>query len=223
MNFPLALSLICAMFLSSIGCQSGQERQTNEDASIVNDAGDSGPISDGGVKRPPMTECAGGLFDTETLLCWQNPPRNSGSTLSVASKYCETLKSAGHTNWYLPTIEELRSLLRGCPATEPEGLCRISNNSPWENHDKECHTCMALEGPSFEGCYWDYSFQPPCTRTCLWPESISAPCVGFWSSSSATFNGKPIAWIISFETGWLDSSYIDENRLAAVRCVRKEI
>ena len=49
-----------------------------------------------------------------------------------AYKYCKELNEkyyGGHNNWRLPTIDELRSIIKNCPNMELEGKCRISEEN----------------------------------------------------------------------------------------------
>ncbi|MBR4489563.1 hypothetical protein IKP13_02915, partial [bacterium] len=44
-------------------------------------------------------------------------------TWKEAQDYCRKLDFWGET-WRLPNVDELRELMRNCPATEPGGSCR---------------------------------------------------------------------------------------------------
>ena len=52
----------------------------------------------------------GTVTDTSTGLTWQKAS-SSGNTWEQALAYCESLNLGGHTDWRLPTIKELRSLV----------------------------------------------------------------------------------------------------------------
>ena len=95
----------------------------------------------------PVEE-VGFWIDETSGLVWQDPPRDSvgtGVDFWAAADYCAGLGDGG---WRLPDINELRSLIRGCPATELGGECAIS--------DPECldisnPACWNEIGPC-EGC-----------------------------------------------------------------------
>ncbi|MBW2184498.1 MAG: DUF1566 domain-containing protein, partial [Deltaproteobacteria bacterium] len=69
--------------------------------------------------------------DTETGLCWQDPPYQKGRGLcwEAANDYCEQLIFDGHDDWWLPNITELRTLVVGCPQLETGGACPLEDGS----------------------------------------------------------------------------------------------
>jgi hypothetical protein len=53
----------------------------------------------------------GTVTDTSTGLMWQKETPDDAKTWEQALSYCENLTLGGHTDWRLPTIKELRSLV----------------------------------------------------------------------------------------------------------------
>ncbi len=141
--------------------------------------------------------------DTVTGYTWQDTPAGDTMTWQGAIDYCNNLRFDGHSDWRLPTISELRSLIRGCPATEAGGSCGVTDSclsysSCWND---PCSGCSG-GGPA-GGCYW--------------PDGMKGPCSYYWSSSERedlSYN----AWFVGFNAGSVDS-YGKVNR-NDVRCVR---
>ena len=53
----------------------------------------------------------GTILDTGTNLLWQQNSSEREMTWQEAKEYCELLTLAGHNDWRLPTIKELKSLI----------------------------------------------------------------------------------------------------------------
>ena len=53
----------------------------------------------------------GTVTDTSTGLMWQQTASSNGMTWELSLAYCEGLNLGGHTDWRLPTIKELLSLV----------------------------------------------------------------------------------------------------------------
>ena len=66
-------------------------------------------------------------------------------TWKEADSYCSDLEENGLSDWRLPNIDELRTLIQNCDLTEPGGSCRISEN-------RQClgEKCWS---PDCNGCY----------------------------------------------------------------------
>jgi hypothetical protein len=68
----------------------------------------------------------GTIFDTTTKLLWQQSPSDETFTWKEAERYCRYLTLAGHSDWRLPTIEELRLLInrKYQPTIDPIFKCK---------------------------------------------------------------------------------------------------
>lgn len=161
--------------------------------------------SESGVCEVPS--CGGGLLDISTGLCWQNPPPGGRRTWSDAVDYCDELNLGGHGpgSWHLPTISELRSIVRGCPETETGGACGVSDEClEWTECRPDCGGCASGRGPGGGGAYW--------------PDRFSGPPDFFWSSSPDHVGGSVFAWLIAFTRGHIYNQ--DKTVSVDVRCVR---
>jgi hypothetical protein len=98
---------------------------------------DADADADGDADGPAT--CSGGFLDPATSLCWEEPPDDFQRNWDAAMAYCSGLSLGGYGpgSWHLPTISELRSLIRGCPSA-------VSGGPP----------CDYLGGPGAGGAYW---------------------------------------------------------------------
>ena len=143
-------------------------------------------------------------LDPNSGLIWQNPPADNGMEWQDAIDYCDNLSLDGHSDWRLPTISELRSLIRGCRETETGGSCTIQDDGclSWSCNEN-CSGCSDNDGPA-DGCYW--------------PEEMKGPCDNYWSSSPVEDSDYSL-WIVYFYNGSMYYDvviYYDHD----VRCVR---
>ena len=141
--------------------------------------------------------------DPVSNLTWQNPPAGTFGW-SAAIEYCLDLDLGGHVDWRLPNISELRSLVRGCPATQSGGSCNVSVDSclALSCRDSSCGGCPGVPGPA-DGCYW--------------PDGMVGLCSWYWSSSAVADTGAT-SWHVGFDNGHV--SHIPVDNPLAVRCVR---
>ena len=54
------------------------------------------------------------VIDKQRHLMWQDNSASSSSDMNFedAKKYCENLDFAGHSDWYLPKLDELKSIVK---------------------------------------------------------------------------------------------------------------
>jgi hypothetical protein len=55
--------------------------------------------------------------------------RSSAMDWYKATNYCRNLREGGYSDWRLPTIDELRTLIKNCPKTVSGGSCRASDKN----------------------------------------------------------------------------------------------
>jgi len=181
---------------------------------------DRNPPHGGAVGTPKADAQAdldsGGWCDPSSGLCWQDPVDGAERTWSDAMAYCSGLSLGGYGpgSWHLPTISELRSLIRGCPASVTGGTCGVTDSCPGDGcwRRAECGGCDEYGG---SGVGRNISGQR--TTGCYWTEGLDGKCGFYWSSSSYG-GGVSDAWFVSFNTGFIFELRSDATSL--VRCVR---
>ncbi|MCP4606630.1 MAG: DUF1566 domain-containing protein [Proteobacteria bacterium] len=154
----------------------------------------------------PACDGEGIWHDTTSKLCWQDPPSRSQYGRQEAINYCNILSLRGYDDWRLPSIDELRSLIRGCLNTEPGGSCQVTDESIWLDITENCWGCRYGDGPGINGCFWSEE---------LTDDLCGAGGINqwFWSSSNSDTE-----WYILFTEAQI--SYENETLKANARCVR---
>ena len=163
-------------------------------------------------------ECRGGC-DSSANECKPSEDPDSGLTWSSralktmmwadAVNYCDDLVEGGFSDWRLPTISELRTLIQNCSISEPGGDCAVTD-------DCLNSLCWALVG---EKGYF-------CNAACSHDENGKYSKFGdedwFWSSSVKPENSN-YAWGIDFDEARFSTYNKDEGYFGGgnVRCVRK--
>ena len=146
----------------------------------------------------------GTVSDNNTGFLWQKGT-GGRKVWDAAVSYCDNLDLAGHNDWRLPNIDELRMLIVGCPATEAGGSCEVTDGCDTNCPGAEgiCREgCAIGEGP-FDGCYM--------------PLLLEDNCFAYWSSS-VDASDISRAWRLHFDrtSMYPDHMYGDYY----VRCVR---
>lgn len=150
----------------------------------------------------------GKAIDPKTGLVWQ---RDNASNLSfeAAESYCRSLNLDGEMGWVLPTIDELRTLMSGCPNSAPGGSCKVTSScrSSGCADDPVC-SCGPQGGPGEKGFYWEPG---------VWRYTGSSFGT-FWSSTSRN-DAMRRAWAIHFYSAYIFNK--NTGDLAGVRCVKR--
>jgi len=153
--------------------------------------------------------------DPDTGLMWLNPGlagvgRLWNQTWEGAKQACNNLTYAGYNDWWLPTISELRTLVRGCPDTETGGNCEITDECGNDCGSLWCRTCDESDAP-FVGCFWPHGIAN------LDIELSLSTCDAHWSSTPV-YGDYSLAYYLNFRDASVD--YISKTREYATRCVR---
>ncbi len=184
------------------------------DASLGDSAADGSDAID-----PTFVGCPvrGSWTDPATGLMWQNPPscerfcaRAEANCMALdvdGANYCDGVTWDGFTDWRLPTLNELRTLIRGNSDTVTGGSCGLTDTC-LSNQWAECGVsdCGGGEiggGPA-NGCYW--------------AASLLGPCDVYWSASRAA-DPSLHNFAVWFEFGAIGSP-LGLPWGSPVRCVR---
>ena len=138
--------------------------------------------------------------DSSSGLIWS--ARSSSSyTWSNAVSYCDNLTEGGYSDWHLPNINELRTLIKNCAGSQTGGSCAVQDPS-----------CLSSSCYS-SSCYCSYMENNGGYYSKLGDDDT----VYLWSSSTLSDN-TDIAWGVSFGPGGVDGN--DKASYNYVRCVR---
>ncbi len=197
--------LTTLIVLLSIAC--GELRRTDNTADTGNtaDSGNSGDTGDAAqcvenevrncVDFDSFERCVAGTWETISLT-------HEGREWScISPDYMTHFKAPAYcedNGWHLPTISELRTLIRNCPDTENDSTCGVTDS------------CL-----SHADCWNDTCFG--CSEDDSGKYSVFGDTSSFWSSSVLSDNTDG-AWGVTFRHGSVDGSY--RNYDGYVRCVR---
>jgi hypothetical protein len=162
--------------------------------------------------------------DSKSGLTWQVTPTSGKIQYSQVWQHCNALKWGGG-GWRVPTISELRSLIRGCVNTVPGGKCGL---------EEECSTLDSMDEPCFvnvscKGCSKN---KGPGLRDMYWPPELQGEGVRYWSATSFSMDGGYGNWVrtIDFDNASINQEMVFDLRgnpyeggemtARHVRCVR---
>lgn len=125
-----------------------------------------------------------------------------------AERYCKDLRIGKMNDWRLPTITELRSIVKGCPATVVKGKCTVQDTCYMpECRKDECKGCEEGGGTGEESLYW----QPK-----IWEHTKGWSKGVYWSATerkemidSPDAGTDRTAWTVSFLTGGIEGKSIE--------------
>lgn len=160
-----------------------------------------------------ISECCDGCFklndcwrDPVTRYVWEDPRGSWYPSLAEARAYCDDLSLAGHGpgEWHVPTIDELRTLVRGCDITAIGGDCGVTDACSSEScFNDACYGCDCETGPGFRGCYWSEYLRGECGR---------------YRSSTVDPDQPHLGWYLDFMCG-PTPAIIDVSYGTYLRCV----
>ena len=158
----------------------------------------AGPSASGG--GADSSSGAATWTDTATGREWQIEPAEGGMGWEEAKRHCASLGEG----WRLPTVGELRSLIRGCSRTRTGGGCRVTDRClPWSGcRNDDCGGCDPPGGPD-DGCFW--------------PRELAGTCIWYWSSSPDEDRPRR-AWYVFFGSASVNVNGVLGEML--VRCIR---
>jgi len=147
------------------------------------------------------------IEDTESGLFWLKDIPSDGMVWKEADKYCSELEYGGHKDWRLPTISELKTLVKGCKSGSEK--CKVSTKCLKPKCMSDNCYCTENRGPGENGFYWQKK---------IW--NYKGDDMGSFWSSSVRKNHKFFYWGISFNNGSVDNGHMESEFYA--RCVRSK-
>ena len=147
------------------------------------------PAQSGAMTEESASEVDGMLW---------SPISGKRLTFKEADVYCSSLKSGGYSDWHLPTVDDLKTLVQHCPNLEPDGACRLSE-------DGGC--LLARKCLNKNKCKCSSSGK----------HSKLNDAVAIWSASLNSSDSQE-AYFFDFGSGKIEVQYIGAK--AFVRCTR---
>lgn len=167
-------------------------------------------------------QCDGTVLDTRTRLLWEKTHAHASGLIEARNR-CEASQTGGFEDWRLPTIDELRTLILGCPATTAGGPCPVThaggrcedreNSACWT---EDCRGCATNQGPVTSPtdpnrrCYQDATFDWQCS-------------LPYWSDTQVQAKDPQDrrSWYVTFYDAGIDvPPTMNQVGYWAVRCVR---
>ena len=118
-----------------------------------------------------------------------------------AVKYCENLEEGGYSDWRLPNIDELRTLVVNSPYTEPGGYCPVSEKAGKLSKKDKTYNCNS-NGHSNPNKLGDGN----------------KGHISLWSSSTPS-DDSDVAWLANFDDNVVGPSIKTYSYNTCVRCV----
>ena len=174
-----------------------------------NDSADSQPDDDADSAEPEEN-----CKTVDGHLWWSSKTTDSMNWES-AINHCKELKESnacGYSDWHLPTIDELKTLLKW----RRDSQCKVSDTNNCLSFD-DCWTCSSCS----EGCT-EGSYGCDCPFTYYYEDGRYSELgdVGRFWSSSVISGYSHMAWCINFYYAQLYSESKSDNYDVYVRCVR---
>lgn len=92
------------------------------------------------------------LKDSANNLMWQIQSPGNHAYYEDVEKYCKSMDLEGFNDWRVPTLKELRTVIRDCPKTEKGGSCMTTFCTGCVTDKTHCYRVKQLQGLC--GRYW---------------------------------------------------------------------
>jgi|GEM_PF-2588801 len=137
--------------------------------------------------------------DEQSGLGWELDAPQEGMNLNDCATRCSELAIDGLNGWHIPTITELRSLIRNCDATVSGGSCTVSD---------DCAASGECRDETCDGCGGDIA--------CYTVDELAEAC-GIYQAATLDDDDGTYIWSIDFNTGSINNVLWSELHLC--RCV----
>ena len=143
-------------------------------------------------------------YDSTSGLTWQNSNFSANISATEGATYCSNLVFDSYSDWRLPTISELRSLVRGCSSTVYGGACQVTDScTSYDSCRTSCSSCTSGYGSGSSGKYWDSNLTHTGTT---------------FVSSTILSDYTTYSWSINFLTAAMTYDYSSYSK--SIICVR---
>lgn len=147
-------------------------------------------------------------YDPVNGLLWQRSKADPMTHID-AGRYCERSRVGSRDDWRLPTVGELRTIVKGCATTAQGGTCQIDDAClSRQCRDEECVGCGAVAGPGEDGLYWEKG---------TWEYEYGSTQGYYWSSSAVKDSPVDEVWAVSFVSGGIVAKERESG--GEIRCV----
>ena len=145
---------------------------------------------------------------------------DSAMTVANAQKHCTNLDEGGFKDWRLPTISELRKLIKNCPNSVIEGTCGVRSEAFGEEGEdgyQPACTCTSCRKDTCEQNSCEEDLNGRYTPFGAADASLNPP--KFWSSTPrCSEDHSQNYWTVWFSNAYIGNQKNDEKDW--VRCVR---
>jgi len=138
--------------------------------------------------------------DPHTGLVWSVKNDRYGVKHDSANYFCKNMKENEKKDWRIPTISELRTLIKNCSKTETTGQCKASDS---------CQTSACITA-SCGGCENSSDGRYSKLGDTGW----------YWSSTRVDGVQSGNLLFVGFSAGYVNKAYEMEKLM--IRCVLKE-
>ncbi len=146
----------------------------------------------------------GTVTDRKNGLMWQKKSTAAYGAQEAALKACQDMDLGGHSDWRLPAVDELRTLIQGCPGSMSDGGCEVRHGCGLDCWTDPCAGCEDWTGPGTEGCFED--------------PILEGNCSFYWTTSFVA-DKDHFVWGVAFYKAKVVAR--DTMEANPVRCVRR--